>query len=291
MTEPAAKPNFILGVGAQKAGTTWLFDYLDSHPDCAMGPFKEMNFFRRSAQEPNGQVKRRRNPAWRMSLRIGDDNDARLAAEADARKIQRHSGHYAAIYRRLVTEHPGVRLIGDLSPKYGTLGVEDMTRMKSYLDGLDYPVRVVMLLRDPVRRCFSAARMAERGQGAVGRRARIAGGEDFSGEAFIRFATSPVSARRTQYEQMILRLEKVFAPEQIFYGLYEEFFAVTEIERLCAFLGITFHAPRFDHRPHADGRRAAIPEAAVEQVRAFYAETYAFCRDRFGAERIDALWG
>ena len=32
-------------VGAQKSGTTWLHDYLSSHPEVADAPLKEMNFF------------------------------------------------------------------------------------------------------------------------------------------------------------------------------------------------------------------------------------------------------
>jgi hypothetical protein len=36
---------FMVGVGAQKAGTTWLFDYLGRHPDVAMSPIKELHYF------------------------------------------------------------------------------------------------------------------------------------------------------------------------------------------------------------------------------------------------------
>ena len=37
--------SFVIGVGAQKAGTTWLFEYLGQHPDVAMSPIKELHFF------------------------------------------------------------------------------------------------------------------------------------------------------------------------------------------------------------------------------------------------------
>lgn len=287
------EPTFLLGMGAQKAGTTWLFDYLDAHPDCAMGPFKEMNFFQMPGRGKDGQVRQMRNPAWKMSRHLEEDRDARIAAELDAQLIRHRPSHYAAIYARIAAENPGARLVGDLSPKYATLGAKGMTRMKRYLDGMGYPVRVVMLLRDPVRRCFSAARMAERGQGAVGKRSRKTGGEtaEFSGEDFLRFATGPASAPRTRYDETIARLESVFAPDQLFYGLYEEFFTPSEVERLCRFLGIRFEEPRFDVRPHADARTGGVPEPVAQKLRSFYADTYAFCRDRFGAERIDALWG
>jgi hypothetical protein len=35
----------MVGVGAQKAGPTWLFDYLGRHPDVAVSPIKELHYF------------------------------------------------------------------------------------------------------------------------------------------------------------------------------------------------------------------------------------------------------
>ena len=34
-----------IGVGAQKSGTTWLFDMLSEHPQVSFGEEKELNFF------------------------------------------------------------------------------------------------------------------------------------------------------------------------------------------------------------------------------------------------------
>jgi len=36
---------FLLGIGAQKAGTTWLYDYLNQHPNTDMGFTKEYHIF------------------------------------------------------------------------------------------------------------------------------------------------------------------------------------------------------------------------------------------------------
>jgi hypothetical protein len=38
-------PTAFFGIGAMRSGTTWLSDLLDTYPDCAMMPFKEMHFF------------------------------------------------------------------------------------------------------------------------------------------------------------------------------------------------------------------------------------------------------
>ena len=47
-------PNFIV-IGAMKAGTTSLYHYLDAHPDVAMAPVKELDFFVESANWRRGQ--------------------------------------------------------------------------------------------------------------------------------------------------------------------------------------------------------------------------------------------
>ena len=46
-------PNFIV-IGAARSGTTSLFQYLDAHPQIAMSPVKELNFFSRPAYERKG---------------------------------------------------------------------------------------------------------------------------------------------------------------------------------------------------------------------------------------------
>ena len=33
---------FVLGLGAQKAGTTWLYKHMHNHPQCALGNVKEL---------------------------------------------------------------------------------------------------------------------------------------------------------------------------------------------------------------------------------------------------------
>ena len=38
-------PVLLFGIGATKAGTSWLHRYLAGHPDCALRSIKELHFF------------------------------------------------------------------------------------------------------------------------------------------------------------------------------------------------------------------------------------------------------
>ena len=42
---PLAHRQLVIGLGAMKSGTTWLSDYLGSHPQFFHSPIKEMNVF------------------------------------------------------------------------------------------------------------------------------------------------------------------------------------------------------------------------------------------------------
>ena len=48
----ASGPDFLC-IGAQKAGTGWLYEQLRHHPDFWMPPMKELHYFDRIAAQPN----------------------------------------------------------------------------------------------------------------------------------------------------------------------------------------------------------------------------------------------
>lgn len=57
------KKLFFLGIGAAKSGTSWLYDYLTSHPDVAPGPIKEMHVLNDPGNQ--GFFNAVRNLPWR----------------------------------------------------------------------------------------------------------------------------------------------------------------------------------------------------------------------------------
>ena len=295
MTEETSKtPNFILGVGAQKAGTTWLFQYLNGHPDCAMGPVKEMGFFADSRIAVHnaindGRANKHMLRAAKIFSRKGKLNAAateRLVGLLDAITARVQPDRYVEFYRRIVDANPHTKLIGDITPEYSGLHPDDVVGMKEFLDEMGYPVKVVFLMRDPVTRSFSAARMKDRVVSARNGNKK----PNHSGDGFVSFATSKPCIARTRYEKSIPALERAFGADQIFYGIHEDFFNAAEVKRLCDFLEIPFIEPSLDVRVNAGKEEKSYSEAQAAEVRDFYAETYAFCRDRFGAERIDKLW-
>lgn len=106
-------PDF-LGIGAQKAGTSWLHANLAQHPRVRFPGGKELHFWDREHA---------RGMAWYRTCFSG-----------------------AA---------PGV-LQGDITPAYAILSAELVAEIAREFPGL----RLYLLLRDPVERAWSSARMA-----------------------------------------------------------------------------------------------------------------------------------
>jgi len=155
--DSVAGPDFIC-IGMQKAGTDWLYDQLQFHPDFWMPPIKEFHYFDRD--EPRiGRAKTfLQMPPKRLEKRLSrrrpwDERDWQFLEEASrlsgALDIQR----YAALFR-----YKGDLLSGEITPGYSTLREEIIARI-----GEELPrTKIILLIRDPIARAWSQISMAQR---------------------------------------------------------------------------------------------------------------------------------
>lgn len=295
---PDGTPVFILGVGAQKAGTSWLYDYLDKHPQCAMAPIKEVHFFdfHLEPESASGMVRRLsllEREIDKEIARIGpekpfDHDGERLLGMFERLSMQVQPERYLEMFAAVRRAHPEAKVIGEITPGYAILDADGFRMAREWIvDRIGARPRVVFLMRDPVRRCLSQLNMTHRMQTKT---ARWRGEGSPEKKGIVKAATSDKAAIRTRYERTIETLEQVFAPEELYYGFYEEVFSDEEIRRICAFLGIDPVKADFDTRANASAPVYEPSEKQLAKIREFYAPTYAFCRERFGAERVDGLW-
>jgi hypothetical protein len=131
-----ACPDFLC-VGAHKAGTTWLYQQLDSHPDFWMPPVKELHYF-----DQLGRVQRAARPRCR------DERDLQFLERLNS--LGTEAGIDLDNYARLF-ESKASLLSGDISPNYSTLSNELIRRVVEYFPNL----KVIFLARDPVERVWS----------------------------------------------------------------------------------------------------------------------------------------
>ena len=137
------RPDFLC-VGAQKAGTSWLYEQLAGHPDFWMPPLKELHYF---------------------------DQLSRIPAVASARERDKRDHHFIENIKRLsgrshldLEEYAqlfapkGSLLSGDITPAYSMLNDEVIERIVSHFPNL----KVIFLARDPVERAWSQLSMGVR---------------------------------------------------------------------------------------------------------------------------------
>jgi hypothetical protein len=146
-----------IGVGAQKAGTTWLFGQLLQHPEVYFPPVKEVHYFD-SFRSDKIRQRRLRILTEKCSARI-----ERLRASGDREgeipRLQRtmdpgfaySDEWYAELY---AARKPGQRG-GDITPAYATLRKEGVAHVKRIAGN----AVIIYLIRDPIARGVSSLKM------------------------------------------------------------------------------------------------------------------------------------
>ncbi len=129
-------PDFLC-IGAHKAGSTWLYQQLDSHPDFWMPPVKELHYF-----DQLSRVQRAAGPRCR------DERDRRFLERLQS--LSAEPGIDLENYGRLF-EPKASLLSGDISPNYSTLSNDVIRQVIRYFPSL----KVIFLARDPVERVWS----------------------------------------------------------------------------------------------------------------------------------------
>ncbi|HDN58998.1 MAG TPA: sulfotransferase [Candidatus Marinimicrobia bacterium] len=129
-------PNFFI-VGAAKAGTTSIYNYLKSHPDVYMSPVKEPNFFSKDIDPSKFRKDYKREP-----LIIKDENnipDKHVAFIKDFNS-----------YKALFKNAKGFKAIGEASTSYLYSEVAAVEIRKHIPDA-----KIIISLRNPIDRAFS----------------------------------------------------------------------------------------------------------------------------------------
>ncbi|MEA5423860.1 hypothetical protein [Synechococcus sp. CCY9202] len=151
-----AKPVFLLGFGAMKAGTTWLYRYLRDNELVSFGPSKEMHAWTMYFDPSRS----------RISLRLGNAlkgyvcADARRAGVARAellREVKLTSfgldpSSYLRLFQQLAASHS--RPVADITPDYSRLHPQQVSSIRDFLEP-HFELRPLFLMRDPVDRLFS----------------------------------------------------------------------------------------------------------------------------------------
>ncbi len=260
--------DYFVVIGAQKAGTSWLHRQLRRHPEVHLPRWKELHYFdvARPPYQTNftGWFLDAARKALAQERYEWVDNLLEVAALP---YTDNDGTAYRAYLERGVK--PRSRIVGEITPAYAILDESGFQHMHDVLAG----PRVVFLMRDPVERLWSQARMR---------------GREPDAEALQRPVLAPANWARCDYRQTITRLESVFPPELIHYGFYEDLFTADALGGIADFFGVSRRWDwDFDERVRK-GTDVPLREpgaALLDQL----LPVYEFVRGRFG-DRVPATW-
>jgi len=272
------KPIFLLGVGAQKAGTTWLYNYLRSHPEVDLWSMKECHVFDQKHVLDMTPDSKQRIKNYFQSFLSSD-------LLSMIYKFRRNHKHYFSYFRKLVDNSDRVFITGDITPSYAALPVSVLRNIKSSLEKNGFRVKVVFLMRDPVARCISANRMY-----SSQRLLDSPGDTALEAELLSKEYQQTRFEIRTRYDLTITNLEQVFNPDELYFGFYEELFSDKAIAEICSFLELPFRPGNYEQVVHGSLVKSELPETVKSEVRSYYSEVYDFVLNRFGEDRVKKLW-
>jgi hypothetical protein len=162
-TSRTFEPDFIC-IGMQKAGTGWLFDQLQFHPDFWMPPIKQLHYLEHESTRTGTAEKflriAQRNPA-RRKMRLSHRRDLDERDVAFLEQYVSYDGEPMDIERYVALFHyKGERLSGEINSGYSGLGEETISALAQRLPKL----KIFIILRDPVARGWSQVSMAHRNE-------------------------------------------------------------------------------------------------------------------------------
>lgn len=279
----ATTRTFLIGLGAQKAGTTWIHQYLVGSPQVVRGYRKEYHVLD-SVDLVEDQWRQRNLDMAQAELghlrRLEEADPVHLHRAAMIADPEVYLDHVTGLLRR----RPRFRVTSDITPEYALLSTERLRWVREGVEARRTRSAVLFVMRDPVERIWSQVRMQE------GRRPdRFPRSADLMVEELYRL--DPYAAL-SRYESTLERIEQVWGPEDRHYAFYETLFDVDRVRELCAFLCVDYREPDFDRRANVSVGKSvtSLPKDLVREVAEHFAPTYHAVAERFPEVDLLTLW-
>lgn len=213
----ARHPDFLC-VGSEKAGTTWLWNCMMQHPGIGVPASKELRFFNLFFTYDTNHFRALatflENPRESPS---GPDFLERLATEI--RLLHGGLPAYHRIFGQL--SQP---VVGEVTPQYCAQPLDQIRRMKEAAP----EARIIYMLRDPVDRILSGARMVA-----------TRNTEPLTDDLLLRYAADPFQRNLTDAATHLDNFDRVFGANRVKAFFFDDIASrpAALLDDICAFIG------------------------------------------------------
>ncbi|PHQ26356.1 hypothetical protein CLH62_01795 [Marinobacter guineae] len=266
--ERTSGPDFIC-IGAQKAGTTWLYDQLVHHPEIWLPVIKELHYF--NFARPHPELAGIEEYPWGGSISRMRFLKERPSLETLLWLLRYNFKSKDAAWYRSLFPKDDFRIRGELTPAYSTLDEEGV---RYVYESVPDHCRIFMILRDPVERAWSGLKMNYRW-----RNEKI--GEDI--ESLRRAMLKPTNQIRSSYSNTVPTWERQFGDRfRLFF--YQDLVNDPKsfLASILDFLQVdsNWQSPAIEEHSNADNNRVKIPEELYSSLATMIAEDVEFFNDR-----------
>lgn len=267
-------PDFLC-IGAQKAGTTWLWANLNQHPGIWMPPVKELHYFDKAIKHRSPFSPKYYDSRWRRYFK--NRMKQRLTGGLGLRDLgwdlRFYFGHRSDAWYTSLFEPGRGSCTGEITPGYSKLKAKQVAHIHS----LCPDARILFLMRDPIDRAWSGARMSSDRSGL-----------DLEDETRWRDYLDAQKRTRGDYLKTLRTWRACYPEEQLFVGCFEE---IAEdpaglLTRVHRFLGVETgpeFVPKTATRRFNQSSRNPIPEVAERHLAEMYIDDLRELEGMFGA--------
>lgn len=288
MTTLSKDQTILYGIGAQKGGTTWLFEQLSKHGQVHLPLPKELHYW--------DTVRGPLNAAFHIRADMRANDIKRLKGIPAAMKARKDAGekarqiytqdHAALLKGDLFDAQPylnylakganGAKVVGDITPAYAMMSEQTFGEMAA----LHSRSKFIFIMRDPVQRLVSGIKQTLR----PWLEQRALNNDELAilaRDAALLGVQHP-DFTRSDYSQTLQRLEKAVPAEDILCLFFEDLFNQTSMDRITDFLGIDRLQADFGKVYTSAQPDLGLPRDAVADIRASLKHVYDYVSDRFG---------
>ena len=274
------KKFFLLGVGAQKAGTSWLYQQLQKRQDVDFGFLKEYHIHD-AMHIPRLACFRTRGSQW-----SNPSNWLRLRTHRRQRFFKKPDRYYDYFQWLLKRSWPNkqIQLTGDITPSYSALSHEVLTIIKQEFAKRDIIVLPVFIMRDPIERIISSQRMKLRKQKIRSSDAEI--------KALRLLAKKrPERIRiRSDYAHTLRSLNQSFGLDECHVGIFETLFKKESHAQLCDYLRIPYQEPAWNEHVNVSATNTLIPEDLLYELGAWQRPAYEAACQALPSTNFSEVW-
>ncbi len=286
----------VIGLGAQRSGSSWLHKYLADFPQCFASTVKEIEFFHETQDafrnwligERCGHIKQiQKDIRLKGWLRQSEPLSVEQQDFLHEKRAEMYDfstnissltgfGNYENNFARRMSFQTHIL---DFTPSYGLLSKGKL----SEIAGCAPDVRFLFGIRDPIARSFSAFKytmMLQSKKLAPRPRVRL-------NQLKSAINKEPEILIQSRYDLQIPKFESAIPKSKIHFYFHRELFTETALRSICAFLDLPYRTANFERKVHQisdDYAEAKPTEEEVDYLEKRLGQAYEYLHQRFGFE-------